>query len=153
MTTAIATQAAGRLMHWGTLPEANDAFLAVILKTAGLEALATLRDYDDLAALLAAANDEADFAGYARQTLTGVTVTVADASNSQSLDANNPAWSPTAAQAIGMLVIVYDSDTTGGGNASIVPVFFDDAIAMTTPTSGTLTYDIASGGFATATAS
>jgi hypothetical protein len=150
MTAIVPNIALGRVAHYGTLPEADDAIIAVVLATAGLESLATLKDYDDLGAILAAANDEATFTGYSRQTLTGVTVTVDDTGDTAKVDAVDPVWSPTSAEAVGMLVLVYDPDTTGGTDADLVPIHIDDAFALTTPTSGTVTYQIASGGFFTA---
>ena len=54
---------------------ANSAIIVVALKATGLEADAVLRDYTDLAALLAAANDEATNVNYARKVLTDVELT------------------------------------------------------------------------------
>lgn len=138
--------AKGRFAHYATLPEANDAFVWVLLKSAGLEADATLKDYDDLAALLAATNDEATFTGYSRVTATGVTVTVDDTNEWVSVTANNPSWNPTSAEALGKILLCYDPDTTGGTDAQIIPVFADDFV-MTTPTSGTITYQVNAAGW------
>ena len=44
----------GRFVYYATLPAAADAFIAVVLAAAGLEADDALQDYDDLAAMLAA---------------------------------------------------------------------------------------------------
>lgn len=149
MAAFIFNVAKGRFVHYATLPEANDAFVWVLLQSAGLEADATLRDYDDLAALLAATNDEATFTGYSRVTATGVTVTVDDTNEWVSVDAADPSWSPTSAQALGKILLCYDPDTTGGTDAQIVPVFADDFV-MTTPTSGTITYQVNAAGWARA---
>lgn len=138
--------AKGRFARYAALPETNDAFLAVILQSSGLESDATLKDYDDLSTLLAAANDEATFTGYSRYTLTGVTATIDDTNDWVLVDCNDPVWSPTSAEAIGAILFVYDNDTTGGTDANIVLVFKDD-FALTTATTGTLTYQVASGGF------
>ena len=48
---------------------------SAILKLAGVESDATLKDYALLSTLLAAANDECDFTGYSRKTLASVTST------------------------------------------------------------------------------
>ena len=141
----ITNVAKGRLARYADLPEANDAFIAVLFSAA--EAEATLQDYDDLGALIAAAgNTEATFTGYSRQTLTGVTVTVNDTTNAVSVDCNDPQWSPTSAQALTKIIICYDADTTAGTDANIIPLFVDDFV-VTTPTSGTVTYNVANGGF------
>lgn len=48
----------GRFVYYCTLPAAADALIVVPIETSGLEADDTLNNYDDLAALLAAANNE-----------------------------------------------------------------------------------------------
>lgn len=138
--------AKGKVAQYAVLPNANDALIAVLLKSSGLESDGTLQDYDTLSAILAAANDEATFAGYSRQTLASVTVTPDDTNNRQDVDAADPSWSPTAAEALGKIVICYDPDTTGGTDADLVPLTADD-FAITMPTAGTVTYQVASGGF------
>lgn len=137
--------AKGRVAHYGTLPGAADGLVAVLFSAA--EAEATLADYDNLGAVLAAAgNTEAVFTGYARQALTGVTVTVDDAGEVVNVDCADPSWSPTSAEALVKIGIFYDPDTAAGTDADLIPLFFDD-FAVTTPTSGTVTYNVAAGGF------
>jgi hypothetical protein len=106
---------------------------------------ATLRDYDDLAAILAGASDEATFTGYSRQTLTNVTVTVDDTNNRVDIDCDDPSWSPTTAQALGKIVICY-KPSSSAVDSDCIPLFADDFV-LTTPTSGSVTYQVASGGF------
>lgn len=103
-------------------------------------------DADNLSALLATALDEATFTGYARVTATGVTVTVDDVNNRVDVDAANPVWSPTSAQAVTRIGLFYDPDTTVGTDADLIPLFVDD-FALTTATSGTLTYTVNAAGF------
>lgn len=142
----IFNQAKGRLARYADLPGTNDALIAVLFSTAQAEA--TLQDYDTLTDVKAS-NSEATFTGYSRQTLTGVTVTVDDTGNAVSVDCDDPQWSPTSAQSLTKILICYDPDTTGGTDADIIPLFADDFV-VTTPTSGTVTYNVASGGFYTA---
>lgn len=133
--------AKGRVAELAALGAANDALILVLLKTAGLESDATLIDYDTLGAILAAANDEADFTGYARATLGSVTVTVDDTNNRVDVDAADPAAytnSGGSAQAVSKAIICYDNDTTGGTDANLVPlvgldcvVTFDVGVATT----------------------
>lgn len=132
--------AKGRVAELAALPAANDALILVLLKTAGIEADATLQDYDNLSLLLAATNDEADFTGYARRTLASVTVTVDDTNNRVDVDAADPAaWTNTGiAQAVSAAVICYDNDTTVGTDANLIPlvkldyvVTFDTGVATT----------------------
>jgi hypothetical protein len=133
--------AKGRVAELANLALTNDAFILVLLKTAGIEADATLQDYDTLSALLAAANDEADFTGYTRRTLASVTVTPDDTNNRQDVDAADPSAytnSGGASQAVSKALVVYDADTTAGTDANIVPlvaldcvVTFDIGVATT----------------------
>jgi hypothetical protein len=146
MGTFVFNIAKGRVAELAALSGSNDAFLAILLKSSGLETDSTLQDYDTLAAILAGTNDEADFSGYSRATLTGVTVTVDDTNNRVDIDCDDPSWSPSAAQALGKLLICYDADTTTGTDANIVPLIGDDFV-VTTPTTGQVTYQVASGGF------
>jgi len=141
MAALIPNIAKGRVAHLATLPLANDGLVAVLLTAAQAEA--TLRDHATLAALLAASgNTEATFAGYSRKALTGVTVTVDNATDIVTVDCADPSWSPTAVQNILRIVFCYDPDTTGGTDADLIPIFIDD-FAVTTPTSGTITYTVA----------
>lgn len=135
----------GKFARYAMLPETNDALIAVVLKSSGLESDATLKDYDDLAAILAAANDEATFTGYSRATLSGVSVTVDDTNNWVLVDLNDPSFSPTSAEALTRIGLFYDPDTTTGTDADLVPLFIDDFV-LTTPTSGSVSYVVASGG-------
>jgi hypothetical protein len=147
MAALIPNIAKGKLAYYAGLPAANDALIWVVFS--GTETDDNVRDVDTLTALIATALNEATFTGYSRQTATGVTVTVDDTNNWVDLDAADPVWSPTSAQAITRIALCYDPDTTGGTDADIIPLFVDD-FALTTATSGTLTYTVASGGFARA---
>jgi len=144
MAAIIPNIAKGKVAYYAGLPAANDALIAVLCT--GSETDDNLRDADTLTAIIALAVNEATFTGYSRQTLTGVSVTVDDTNNRVDVDANDPSWSPTAAEALTRLVICYDPDTTGGTDADLIPLFIDD-FALTTPTSGTVSYTVASGGF------
>lgn len=136
MADVVANIVKGRFARYCDLPETNDAVIAVLLQAAGIEADSVLIDYDTLAAVLAASNDEATFTGYSRMTLANVTVTVDDTNNRVDTDADNPAAqtnSGGAAQGMAKLVICYDSDTTGGTDANIIPMIFLDCL---------VTYDV-----------
>lgn len=147
MAALIPNIAKGKLAYYAGLPAANDALIWVLCS--GSETDDNVRDADSLTALLATALNEASFTGYARVTGSSVTVTVDDTNNRVDVDAADPAWSPTTAEALTRIVVCYDPDTTGGTDADLIPLFVDD-FALTTATSGTLTYLVASGGFARA---
>lgn len=134
----------GKVAHLAGLPAANDALIWVLFS--GTETDNNLRDADTLTAVIALAVDEATFTGYARQTATSVTVTVDDVNDRIDIDAADPSWSPTTAQALTRIGLFYDPDTTAGTDADLVPLFIDD-FAVTTPTSGTVSYTVATGGF------
>lgn len=131
MADVVANIAKGKVNRYADLPDASDALILVLLKTSGLESDATLKDYDTLAAILAAANDEADFTGYSRKTLASVTVTVDDTNDRQDADAADPSAytnSGGSAQAISKAVICWDGDTGAGSDTNIVPLVFLDCV-------------------------
>ena len=134
----------GKSAYYAGLPAANDSLIAVLLASSGLVSDATLRDYDDLAAILAGASDEATFTGYSRQTLTSVNVTVDDTNNRVDIDCADPTWSPTTSQALGKIVICY-KPASDSPDSDIIPIFADD-FSVTVAT-GTVTYQVAADGF------
>lgn len=126
--------AKGRAAYYSTLPAANDALIVLLLKSSGIEADGTLKDYDDVAALLAAANDEADFTNYARKTITSVTVTVDDTNDRQDVDVADQTWSTAGGatnNTLAKLVVAYDPDTTGGTDSTLIPLWAYDFAATT----------------------
>jgi hypothetical protein len=147
MAALIFNAAKGKFAQWATHPLTNDALIWVLMT--GAETDANVRDAATLTALIALAVDEATFTGYSRQTATSVTVTVDNVNDRVDVTAANPSWSPTTAQALTRICLVYDNDTTSGTDTNIIPVFIDD-FALTTATSGTLGYTVASPGFARA---
>ena len=129
--------ALGKANRYADLPGANDALVMVLLKNAGLEADAVLKDYPTLAAILAATNDECDFTGYARRTLAGVSVAPNFGADSQSTDANDPAsYTNTggAPQVGGAAIVVYVPDVGVSTDAQMVPLYNLQA--------GTITFDV-----------
>jgi hypothetical protein len=128
--------AKGRVNELAKLGAANDALILVLLQTTGLEADATLADYATLAAILAGANDECTFTGYARRTLGSVVVAPDNTANTQSADAADPAsWTASgSSQAAGAAIICYDPDTTTGTDADLIPLVQIMA--------GTVTFDV-----------
>jgi hypothetical protein len=120
----------GRVRYYLELPAANDGLFLVLLKAAGLEGDDTLNNYDDLAALLAAANDEADFGTYARKAVTPSAATVDDTNNRVDVDAPDVStYTATGAnQAIGKALLTYDPDTTTGTDSTQVPILAWDCV-------------------------
>lgn len=117
--------AKGKIAYYASLPAASDALILVWVKNTGLESDATLKDYDTLAAILAASNDECDFTGYTRRTLASVTVTVDDSADKVVIDSADPAsyTNTGTAQVAGAAIVCYDPDTGAGTDADLIPLF------------------------------
>lgn len=111
---------------------ANSALILVVLREAGLESDALLRDYDTLAAILAGASDEATNTGYARKVLTDTDIaagTVDDTNDRVTLTYATQTWTSVAAgDSWRKLLVCYDADTTAGTDANIVPVTAHDML-------------------------
>lgn len=135
--------AKGKAAYYATLPAANDALIAVPIETTGIESDATLRDYNDLSAILAAANNEQTTMG--RKTLASVAVTVDDTNDRTDVDAADITWTAATGNAISALVICYDPDTTAGTDADLIPLVKLDAVA--TPAGGDITFQFNAAGF------
>lgn len=118
--------AKGRVAELAALAAANDAIVLIPIETTGLESDATLRDYDTVAALLAASNNEQSTMG--RKTLASVTVTVDDSNDRVDVDAADVTWSAATGNAISKLITAFDLDTTGGTDANLVPLTAHDFV-------------------------
>lgn len=136
------------------LPAANDGLVVVLLKSAGLPAEATLKDFDTLADVIASTADEADFTGYARITVTaGITITPDDVNERVDGDMADVEWAAAtraAQNTLGKLLVCYDPDTTGGTDSSIIPVTYHN-FAVTTDDNA-LQARLSAGGFVRAAA-
>jgi hypothetical protein len=137
MASFVFNIALGRERTFAELGAANDALVAIPLETTGIESDATLRDKDDVAALVAGATNEQTTMG--RVTLANVTVTVDDTNDRVNIDCDDIVWSGATGNPISAIVIAYDSDTTGGTDANIVPLTKHDFAATPDGTSITAT--------------
>lgn len=114
---------------------ANSALVVVLLKTA--EADGVLQDYNTLGDILAGANTEADFTNYSRKILTNTELslpTVDDSGNQQFSDAPDLTYVSAGGavnNAIVKMLICYDSDTTSGTDANLVPLVAIDWVITT----------------------
>lgn len=145
----VANVAKGRIAYYGSLPATNDALILVLLKSAGLATDATLRDFDDLAAVLAGTSDEADFTNYTRKTLANVTVTIDDTNDRVNIDCDDVVYTSAGGatnNTMGKAVICYDPDTTTGTDSSLIPLGYfsydgttdGSTITLTMPVDGPL---------------
>jgi len=119
------------------------ALLILLLKTN--EAEATLRDRDDVAAILASGSTEADFTNYARKTgLTG-TITVDDTNDRVDVDIPDQTWLVAGGatnNTLTKLIIAYQESAADSGR---IPLTHHDFAATTD--SSDLTAQINASGF------
>jgi hypothetical protein len=122
------------------LAGANSRVVIVVLETS--EADDTLNNYDDLATLIAGTPVEWTATNYARIQLAAAAITfsVDDTANSVKtvVDADQT-WNSVTGNASVDLLMTYDSDNTGGGDASIIPLTCHDWVV--TPNGGNITAD------------
>lgn len=128
---------------------ANSAIIAVVLATTGLETDAVLMDKATLADVVAGTTNEVTNTGYARKVLTDIDLAAFAADNTNDrvdLDIADLAFGAiTAGDGWSKLVLCYDSDTTVGTDANIVPLCAYDAVL--TPDGSAITLVINTAGF------
>lgn len=112
---------------------ANSAFILMVLSGTGLVADSVLRTYATFSDILAGASDEVTNTNYGRKTLTDADLaayTVDTSAHRIELFLPTPQTfsSIAAGNSWRKLIAGYDSDTTGGGDASIVPVWHLDLL-------------------------
>ena len=127
----------------------NAALIIVVLAASGIESDAVLKDKDDLAAVVSGTTNEVTNSGYARKTLTDADIVAFapdDTNNRVDLDIPDQTWTAVAAgDGWNDLLVCYDSDTTGGTDANIVPLTMHDFVV--TPDGSDITAQIAAAGF------
>lgn len=101
---------------------ANARLVAVPIEAAGIEADATLKDYDTLAALLAAANNEQVTMGRKEIAAANITISVDDVNERVDIDIDDLVWTGAAGNAIAAIVICYDPDNAAGTDADLIPL-------------------------------
>lgn len=128
MADFVYNQGKGKVAGWADQINANSptnsAFIVEAINTSATDA--TLRDLDTFSAIEADANTaEVTNSGYARKTITdssGMTVTIDDTNDRVDVDIADQTWTAVGSgTAWTDLVIGYDSDTTAGTDANIVP--------------------------------
>ena len=130
---------------------ANSALIIVLLASTGIETDAVLKDKDDLAAVVSGTTNEATNTGYARKVLTDADIVAFapdDTNDRVDLDIPDQTWTAVVNDgtgAIGDFLVCYDSDTTTGTDANIVPLTMHDFAV--TPDGSDITAQIATAGF------
>lgn len=133
----------GQIVYYCTLPATNDALILVPFEASGVEADATLKDYDNLSVLLAGTTNEQTTAG--RKTITSVTVTVDDTNDRVDVDFADQVYTGLTGNAISDLTVCYDPDTTSGTDTTLVPLTNHDF--SITPDGSDVTAVVAAAGF------
>lgn len=109
---------------------ANSALIVIPLETSGLEADAVLIDKDDITALVSGATNEQTTMG--RKTLTDADLAALpapdDTNDRYEISLPNVTWTAPTGNPISKVVIAYDSDTTGGTDANIIPLTMHDFV-------------------------
>lgn len=130
--------AKGRVVEFYNRVESNDptncAFILVPLSASGTEAEG--QDYDDLTAVLAGTANEQTGGGWVRKTLESVELASFpapdDVNNRYDVSVPQVTWTtPATSNNTTGLLICYDSDTTSGTDANIIPLGHYD-FAVTT---------------------
>lgn len=143
--------AKGRVVEFYNRVKSNDptnaALIIMLLETTGLEADSVLIDKDDLAALVSGATNEQTTMG--RKTLTDSDLAALpapdDANDRYDIDIPDQTWTGATGNAVSKLVVAYDSDTTSGTDANIIPLTCHDFVV--TPDGSDITAQIAAAGF------
>lgn len=107
---------------------ANSAIIVVPVDV-GATTDATIKDFATLAAVTAGGVTERTTGGWNRKTLTDAdlsAMTVDNTNDRMPLDTADLTWTAVSAGAVTDLIFCYDSDTTGGTDANIVPMTMHD---------------------------
>jgi hypothetical protein len=116
----------------------------VLLQSSGLQADATLKNYQTLAAVTAAANLEGTFTNYSRQVVTAVNITITfnTGTSVASIDIADQVWNAaggTTNNTLGKLLLCY-RPASSSLDSAILPLTAHDYAGSTT--GGTLTATI-----------
>lgn len=132
MANIVFNIAKGRVVELYNRVENNDptnsAIIIVPIETSGLESDATLIDADTLSAVLAGTTNEQTTMG--RKTLTDADLAALpapdDTNDRYEVSLPTQTWTAASGNAISKLLVCYDSDTTAGTDANIVPLTMFD---------------------------
>ncbi len=132
MANIVMNIAKGRIVELYNRVKSNDpanaALIIVPIETSGLEADAVLVDKDDLAAVLSGTTNEQTTMG--RKVLTDADLVALpapdDTNDRYDISLPTVTWTAASGNAISKLLVCYDSDTTAGTDANIVPLTLFD---------------------------
>lgn len=155
MADLILNIAKGRFVELYNRVDTNDpanSVLVMVVIDANGDTDATIRDRDDLAALLAGTSNEVTNTNYARKILTDADIVAFapdDTNDRVDIDIPDQTFTAIAAgTAWTDVLICYDPDSTGGTDSAIVPISLHDFAV--TPDGSDILVQIATAGFARA---
>jgi hypothetical protein len=128
MADTVANIVKGRAVELYNRVKSNDpanSAIIIIPVDAGATTDATFRDFDTVAAVLAGGFTERTTDGWNRKTLTDAdlaALAVDDTNDRHGFTLPDQTWTAVTAGAVTDLLIAYDSDTTGGTDANLVPI-------------------------------
>lgn len=145
----------GRTTEWAERVNANDptnsVFVWALIASSGVETDAVLKDKDDFSGLVSGATDFATNTGGGRKTLDqtgGLTITYDDTNDRVDVDMPDQTWTGLANDGTGGISDVvsgYDSDSTAGTDANILPATWHDFAI--TPDGSDVTLQVPASGF------
>lgn len=128
---------------------ADSRLVVVPIETSGIEADATLGDYDNLSALLAASNNEQTTMGRKYLAASDITLTVDDTNSRLDIDLSDITWTGATGNAISALLICYipDGNVSGGVSAdtAVIPLTKHDFVV--TPDGSDIVAQVNAAGF------
>ena len=154
MADQVVNRAKGRVAEWAERVNANDptnaVFLIDLLATSGLESDATLKDKDSFSDLVSGTTNFATGTGWSRKTLDqtgGLTITYDDTNDRVDVDMPDQTWTAVAdaADDVSRFVTGYDSDSTAGTDANVLPATIHDFVIQ--PDGSDVTAQVATSGF------
>ena len=153
MTDQVFNIALGRVAELYNRVDTNDpanaVLVIVVLATSGIETDAVLKDKDDLAAVVSGTTNEVTNTNYARKVLSDsdIVAFAADDTNDRvDLDFPDQTWTAVASgDGWNDALVCYDSDSTGGTDANIVPLTMHDFVV--TPDGNDITLQVNAAGF------
>lgn len=126
---------------------ANSRLRLIPIETTGLEADATLKDHDELNALLAGTSNEQTTMGRKVITAANLTLTLDDTNDRFDVDMVDVTWTAATGNAISALILVYCPDgVTPGADTTFIPLI-DFAFVVTPDGSDIIAVVNASGFF------
>jgi len=125
---------------------ANSRIKIIPIETSGIETDATLKDYNDLAALLAGTSNEQTTMGRKTWAAADLVITVDDSGEKVDIDSTDITWTGATGNAISALITVYFPDgVTPGADSTGIPLTKHDFVV--TPDGSDIVAQLAAAGF------